>query len=510
MSDTSDAAPSHGLFSDRALGFFLFAFFVNLFARTRADADLWGHVRFGGDTVRAGAVPRVDPYSYLSGPREWINHEWLSEVIFHAAYALGGGTGLVLLKTALSLLVLAVLFRHLRWNGFSILRAGILLTAVSLAFFAFLETVRPHLFTILLFALVLIALERHARGEPRWIWGIPPAFALWANLHGGFLAGFAVLLVWAAVESLRRRLRRESLPGQLLLCVPISFAASLLNPYGIRLWEFLLRTATVERPEIIEWVPISGRSFMGAVYLVLLAVSVVAVVDRRRRLTAPEVATFVGLAISPMVAVRHLALFAVAVVVLAGRPILAAWPGRVSRGEHRSIPASPGGRRRTVADIVIVLVGIGFLITSIPFFRGVEIKAGFPIRAVELLERSGAEGNMAVHFDWGQYALWHLHPEIKVSVDGRRETVYDEEVYMQNLRFMTGSGNWDALFEGRETDLALVPADGPAANLVRLEERWVEVHADSIASVFAKRGSRALRRLSETPAPPDELDRFFP
>lgn len=510
MSDTSDAAPSHGLFSDRALGFFLFAFFVNLFSRTQADPDLWGHVRFGGDTIRAGAVPRVDPYSYLSGSREWINHEWLSEVIFHAAWALGGGTGLVLLKTVVSLLFLALLFHYLVRIGYSVVRAGILLTAVSLALLPFLETVRPHLFTILFFALVLIALERHARGERRWIWGIPVAFALWVNLHGGYLAGFAVLLVWAAVETSRRLLRRESLPGQLLLCVPVSFAASLLNPYGIRLWEFLLRTATVERPEISEWAPISGMSVLGAVYLVLLAVSVIAVVDRRRRMTAPELATFAGLAISPMIAIRHLALFVVGVVVLAGRAILDVWPNRPLRRGRRSASTSPSSRVRTVADVVIALVGIGFLIISVPAFRGVEIKTELPIRAVELLRSSGAEGNMAVHFDWGEYALWHLHPAILVSVDGRRETVYDEEVYMQNLRFMTGSGNWDALFEGRETDLALVPADGPAANLVRLEEGWVEVHADSIASVFAKRGSHAMRRLSETPAPPDELDRFFP
>ncbi len=33
------------------------------------------------------------------------------------------------------------------------------------------------------------------------VWGLaflPAMFALWANLHGGFLAGLAVLLVWTA------------------------------------------------------------------------------------------------------------------------------------------------------------------------------------------------------------------------------------------------------------------------------------------------------------------------
>jgi hypothetical protein len=35
-------------------------------ARTEADPDLWGHVRFGADIVAAQSVPRVDVYSFTS------------------------------------------------------------------------------------------------------------------------------------------------------------------------------------------------------------------------------------------------------------------------------------------------------------------------------------------------------------------------------------------------------------------------------------------------------------
>ena len=31
---------------------------------------------------------------------------------------------------------------------------------------------------------------------------------------------------------------------------------------------------------------------------------------------------------------------------------------------------------------------------------------------------------MTVDFDWGEYVIWHLGPQVRVSVDGRRETVY--------------------------------------------------------------------------------------
>jgi hypothetical protein len=40
------------------------------------------------------------------------------------------------------------------------------------------------------------------------------------------------------------------------------------------------------------------------------------------------------------------------------------------------------------------------------------------------LAATQGEGRLVVWFNWGQYALWHLAPRLKVSVDGRRETLY--------------------------------------------------------------------------------------
>ena len=62
-------------------------------------------------------------------------------------------------------------------------------------------------------------------------------------------------------------------------------------------------------------------------------------------------------------------------------------------------------------------------------------KTVFPVKAVALLKQSNVAGNMAVHFDWGEYVLWHLAPRIKVSIDGRRETVYSRGPYAGKSAF---------------------------------------------------------------------------
>src|SRR5712691_593080 len=71
-----------------------------VFTHTRADPDLWGHVRFGQDTVAERTVHLPDRYSFASD-RPWINHEWLAEVVMYGAYAAGGGAGLIALKVLL-------------------------------------------------------------------------------------------------------------------------------------------------------------------------------------------------------------------------------------------------------------------------------------------------------------------------------------------------------------------------------------------------------------------------
>src|SRR6266436_5119831 len=66
---------------------------------TWTDPDLWGHVRFGLDFFRDHQLPQIDAYSFTQD-RPWINHEWLSEALFAAAYASLGTLGLAVLKAA--------------------------------------------------------------------------------------------------------------------------------------------------------------------------------------------------------------------------------------------------------------------------------------------------------------------------------------------------------------------------------------------------------------------------
>jgi len=496
------------------LALILLALFTFLYTQTIADPDLWGHLRFGRDIWESGQVSKQDPYSYLSAGQEWINHEWLAEVLFWGTFALAGTKGLVLLKLAVGLLTTMLLYIHLRRRVGALGAAFPLLLLTPLPLWRFLVTIRPQILTLLCFTLVLLILQRAEQGGLRNLWLLPPLFAAWANCHGGFLAGLGVLILWAGVRVVLGMARRGEvalrLPEVLTLVGPVaaSAGATLLNPYGPGLWAFLLRTATVSREEITEWQPLVLLSSAGLSYLVPLGITAAGLLYSQRERRPALVAVYACVALLPLLAARHLALFAVSATILSGEHVYDLWRRQSPLKSITQRAFSPWHFLPWLVPLSVYGVGV---LVPLTLLRSSEIRsplsciqlpqAYYPVRAVALLRAATPAGNLATDFDWGEYVLWHLGPQVKVSMDGRRETVYSDEVYAQNLRFVRGEGNWDALLTTYPTDMALVRADGPADNLLRLKPGWDLVYEDSVSALFVREDSPLREQLQAASLP---------
>ncbi len=213
------------------------------FSDTIADPDLWGHIRFGQDILRTGSIVKTDIYSYRTGGQPWINHEWLSEVIFAGLYNLFGPAGLIVFKVLVSLLIIGLSYSHLRRTGLGPYSSVFLLLLISIPFRLGLGTIRPQIFTYLFFFFELLVLEEAAAGRAYWLWVLPILLAVWVNLHGGVLAGAAVIGIWLVVRLVARpaadaiRLSRNL--GTRIRLGLVGFAcglALLLNPYRPISW----------------------------------------------------------------------------------------------------------------------------------------------------------------------------------------------------------------------------------------------------------------------------------
>ena len=443
---------------------------------------MWGHLRFGMD---AKTLAPADSYSYLTAGERWINHEWLAERIFAALYTHGGAPALIAVKMGMALALCGLLFWHLRRSGVDSLPAVLLLAWASLLLMPGLRPVRPQLFTYLLFAIEMLVLVRADAGPSRLVWMLPPMFALWANLHGGWLAGIAVLLLWAAWH------------WRAWAVVVASVAATLVTPYGITLWKFIA-TAIPARPDIAEWTPIHLLTPHGAVYVGFVVLGAAGLIRERGRLFGFGPMVFAACACLPLRAERHLPLFAIVAILVAGAPVV----DGISCAARRRWPASAEGKS----------VGGGMLIAGVALVMAVLVAAripremscltvdaaAFPVDTVALLKDNDAHGRLVVFYDWGEYALWHLAPAVTVSIDGRRETVYSDRISAANDDFQAGAAHWSDFLEMGRPDFVLTSPRLPAARLMADQPGWDLVGADAASVLFARRGALppALRSVS--------------
>ena len=251
------------------------------------------------------------------------------------------------------------------------------------------------------------------------------------------------------------------------------------------------------RPEIGEWAPLSLVSLPGQLYLVLLAIGVAGLVGSRRR-RLETIVIFGVTALLPLVSNRHYPLFALTLVVLTGEHIADVW----NRWRPPAWARFQPGRRITAVSLV---AAIALIALSVPRFDCIRVEPfyfTFPARAVALIKESGLSGNMAVSFDWGEYVLWHLGPRVKVSIDGRRETVYSDEIYRQSRDFERGSGAWDTLLKTSKTDLVLTPSGSPTANLLGRTSGWIlPCIRTPAASSLCERGWRTSRPSRKSGSP---------
>lgn len=444
-----------------------------LVAQTRADPDLWGHVRFGQDILASGSIPRTASYSFTAD-QPWVNHEWLAEVAMAASYKAGtpGLIALLAVVTAVTFLAVALVVRRAGVRGpVAVILLGVAVLGASFQ----LMTVRPQLFSMVLLPLLLLVLSvAERRGVV--LLAVPPLFALWANLHGGWIVGLGVLGVWVAAGAVRGVIA----PLQAAGTVTGAAVATLCNPYGHGLWVFLLETVRVGRTDIEEWQAIWESPLHvlpWALSLVVLAYGCARMRGECWR-TLPAIA----LALLSMRVARLEGFFALAAVALAapgyrdvGRPF------RLDRGPTRGELLFAG---------VLCLAGVGAAAhaasrtaTCLPLMTDREF--GTPeAEAVLFMSENGLRGGLLSWFDYGQYAIWHLAPGIRVSYDGRRETVYSGQVRQAHQDFYAG----DARYARRlGAHYIWVPKSLPVVQPL-LEDGWVSVFRGSRSVVLAPAG----------------------
>jgi hypothetical protein len=306
------------------------------------DGDVSWHIATGRWILEHRAIPHTDPFSFTWFGKPWVPIEWLSEVIYAAAYRLAGYAGVAAVVTAALMALHATVFLTAsRW-----VRSALLpIVAMDFVLIPMLSA-RPHVLTWPLLAFWTLLMLR-AREQDR----APPLIAAalmiaWTNLHGSFVFGLAIAAAFG-LEALVDSADRPRAFRQWLIFGFACGLACLVNGNGLEGVLHPFRFTQLKMlPLIDEWKP--STPTMTPFFFGVLAVTLALIVWKRPRLPWVRwllLAAMLGLA---MLQVRHQAMLAITAAMIL--------PQGFTRGGELASSGDRISRRIAFAGAVMLVV----------------------------------------------------------------------------------------------------------------------------------------------------------
>jgi len=450
-------------------------FAIAVFGDTLAvDGDPFLHIAAGQWIIDNGAFIRSDFYSHSMAGQPLHPHEWLFQVIMAATYRSAEWHGMYVLLGlafgATALILSRALLRYLDP-----------VPALYVLLFALIVlkgwvTLRPHLFAMPILALFAdeLLLARKENRPPRLLL-IAPLMLVWANLHGSFLFGLALMAPFA-LEAVLEAKDRARVAAQWGASIAVATGAAVLNPSGIEglLFPvvFSLSGANAHFPDwqglvLAEDLPSQVAFLAGLAVILLLGV----------RVPPIRLIVLIGMLHITLEHRRFVAVLAIVGAILLAEPLAQALA-------KRGWAAPPAHKRSPHAALGVAVVACAAIVIA-AVLRPISLRDSSlaPMTALSHVPQEIASLPVFNELSMGGYLIFTGH---RIFVDGRAD-VYGAEFL----------ANYDKIInedrDAMETTFAkyniawtiLPPSNGAVAVLDQMPS-WCRYYADDMAVVHVK------------------------
>jgi hypothetical protein len=411
--------------------------------RPIGDPDVWWHVRTG-DLILHHGIPHQEPWAFTAMGNAWTPTSWLSDVLFAGVHDVLGWRGLILVKLVAGAVLLASLYRVLfvRSGAPARLAAPVfVLTCITLSPFI---AERPQLLSLCFLVWVAEQARKTMLGRPP-SWWLVVVLYVWANIHGMWILGPAMVVLAAAGVSLDRPPGWAAVARRALGIAAASLAASALTPAGPRLTvaAFVVRRAA---SDVSEWQPTNLLDSFSIFLLLIFLLWIVAVARGPQPTPPHETLWMLCLFVFVLTAARN-----VAPVVIMMSPVVLGALDRTFGTQVTRVPSPPLLPVVVGWTIMVVAVCISiFVVASRP-----PLVAGLPSRIVADLKARPGTVRVLDSYVIGGYLTGEGAPKISVAIDGRTDN-YDPVFvhrYFQATRQMVG---WRELVHELKPDVAVI------------------------------------------------------
>ncbi|TWT55269.1 hypothetical protein KOR42_28960 [Thalassoglobus neptunius] len=527
---TSDGKPNVAVLTDRTpdalklsgravlLTSAISALFLILNYTPLWHTDLWGHLGYGRWIAEHGQLPETEPLMPLAEGVRIIDTAWFGQYLGFRVFDRWGPSGIQFLYglciAGCAALVSGSLYRRTGQVWIALFSVFLLLWIE----YQQIIIVRPQLGGMFCFALVFVlaTTSRWRKWTPALIAGV---FVIWANVHGSFLVGLAMLgalTVGRFVDVLKtsrsfKLAFSESRVRQLLYAFEFSAVACLVNPYGIGIYgEVLAISSNANLESLIEWEPLTFRMKQGQAAACLATLLIFAYRMTPRRITVGEILLLFGLGGATLWISRFIVWWGIIAAYYFGLHASAIWRVWIN---GRPQPAKRSGG---YAVACLGLIWIGFAYTP---FGGIvihgppkdpeRVEADFrkqvskttPIDAAEYLREHPPVGQIFNIYEWGDYLLWAGPKDLQVFVASHAHLI-PEEIWQDYLEISRAGANWSTKLDRYGVNTIVLYRSKQAALIQRLEaasEKWKQVYIDDRAVIFER-----LKPITDQTAPNDQ------
>jgi hypothetical protein len=464
---------------------FLLLMLIYRMGPTIADVDIWHEMALARKAIEIGYVPHHDLFSYTKTIYPSVHHEFGAGVIAYFVTLFLGGDGIVIMRymlVAIVILILLYALKRKRSNPYIVL----FILPLPIFFFAYgTSAVRAQMYSFVFTTILLLFFDIDEQGKRWWVFVWLLIFTAWVNIHGGFLVGVGLTMIYGFEQYIRRR------PYKHIVGLIAAMAIFIvINPYGIHYYPYLLNAVMMDRPNVSEW-----NSLLDSGYIVELGLFIVAllltlyVVIKKNFKNIEGIYILLATALVSVKAIRFLPFFSILWIYMMPKWI-----------EHTPLGVSIINLYKNKAPILFTIFIASAAIFAVKIAQIAPWKLQipnssrpewgkhtiYPVGGVEYLSSHNVRGNILVPFNYGAFVLWKLHPNVKVSLDSRYEVAYPAEVFDDQFKLYMGAENWRELLKKYNPDFILTRTVLPLSKNIHQLRDWSLVYYDANWEIFAK------------------------
>ena len=478
---------------------FILIFFMAL--RIPLDSDFWWHLRAGQLSISNGSPIRQDLTTFSVFGSPWVNHSWLSQIIYFMIQNLLGHTGIMVSVAVLATITIYFVFIRLRStpiiNGFNLVLC-VMATAV-------IWSPRPQLFTLLLFSILAYLLCEKPIFQKRIpTILVPIIFLFWGNLHGGFSIGIILMIsifigkfLDFFIGSEKLNPQRNKILRNWLLLIFVCSLVVIINPNGIGIWQVQFNTLSIPSLQnlIPEWASPNFHELYQQPFLWIWLLLVFFFMTNKSQHSFASVVPLVILGGLGFLSRRNYVYFAVFAIPILSNEIQRFYeiyikkPLTDSSYFERLKNLNQNSNTKFSKTINLFFVGFLLILTfgkavylGSPIIYDTYESASYPKSAVMMLkDYETSDMHCLNSYTWGGYLSWRI-PELKIFIDGRTD-LYGEKIIMDWIEMVNGGESWKEKFAFYGINCVFLENERPIIAIIE-DSDWNLIYSDNQAIIL--------------------------